>query len=101
MKVSVMHDDNHEVGNDQEITITGNRTENVQQGNDAITVGQGNRTIDISKGSHTTTAMKSITLKVGQSSVKIDQTGVTIKGLKIQIQGNTLVTVQGGLVKIN
>jgi len=101
MKVSVMHDDTHEVGNDQEITITGNRTENVQQGNDAITVGQGNRTIDISKGSHTTTAMKSITLKVGQSSVKIDQTGVTIKGLKIQIQGNTLVTVQGGLVKIN
>ena len=101
MKVSVMHDDTHEVGNDQEITITGNRTEDVQQGNDAITVEQGNRTINISKGSHTTTAMKSITLKVGQSSVKIDQTGVTIKGLKIQIQGNTLVTVQGGLVKIN
>ena len=38
-------------------------------------------------GSITMEAMQSITLKVGQSSVKIDQMGVTIKGMMIKIEG--------------
>jgi type VI secretion system secreted protein VgrG len=53
--------------------------------------------------------MQSITLKVGSSSVTIDQTGVTIKGMKItidgslqtQVQGGAMVQVKGGIVQIN
>jgi type VI secretion system secreted protein VgrG len=60
--------------------------------------------------------MQSIELKVGQSSIKIDQMGVTIKGMMIkveaQIQGefkaaitevsaSGLTTVKGSLVMIN
>jgi type VI secretion system secreted protein VgrG len=60
-------------------------------------------------GSQTTQAMRSITLKVGQSSIVLNQTGVTIKGLKVQIEGMTQAQVkgdaalvlQGGLVTIN
>jgi len=92
MHVHVKHDDYLEVNNNQRLIVDGNRTETVTKGDETIT---------ISQGSQTTTAMKSITLRVGQSSIRLDQTGVTIKGLKIQIQGSTLVMVQGGLVKIN
>jgi type VI secretion system secreted protein VgrG len=87
--------------NDQTITITNNRTEVVSQGNDKITIQQGNRNITISMGSQTTEAMQSIELKVGQSSVKLDPTGVTIQGLTINIQASTMLTLQGGIVKIN
>ncbi len=52
-------------------------------------------------GSQTTEAMQSIELKVGQSSVKLDPTGVTIQGLMIKLQASTVLTVQGAIVKIN
>ena len=60
--------------------------------------------------------MQSIELKVGQSSIKIDQMGVTIKGMMIkveaqiqcevkammtQVNGDAMTTVKGGIVMIN
>jgi type VI secretion system secreted protein VgrG len=94
----------------------GNRTAEIKQGNDEITVGMGNRTVKVNSGKITEEAMQSIELKVGQNSVKIDQTGVTIKGLMIKIEGQTttdlkgltttvsgdaMLTVKGGVVMIN
>jgi len=53
---------------------------------------------------------------VGQSSIKIDQTGVTIKGMKVkldgqiqtevkgmmtQVKGDAMLTVKGGITMIN
>jgi type VI secretion system secreted protein VgrG len=109
MTVEVDNNETDYVDNDQTIMIGNNRTEVVQKGNDKITIQQGNRAITISMGSQTTEAMQSIELKVGQSSVKLDQTGVTIKGLMIQIEGMTqaqvkgdaMLTLQGGIVMIN
>jgi type VI secretion system secreted protein VgrG len=40
-------------------------------------------------------AMQSITLKVGQSSVKIDQLGVTVTGMMIKIDGTVQTDVNG------
>jgi type VI secretion system secreted protein VgrG len=60
--------------------------------------------------------MQSIELKVGQSSIKIDQMGVTIKGMMIsieaqvqaevkavmtQVTGSAMLTEKGGIVMIN
>jgi type VI secretion system secreted protein VgrG len=60
--------------------------------------------------------MQSIELKVGQSSIKLDQTGVTIKGIMIkveaqamleekapmnQIKGDGMLILKGGLTMIN
>ena len=88
----------------------------VVSGNVKNTVQKGNRTTDISAGSDTTKAMKSIELKVGSNSIKIDQTGVTIKGIKVTIQGTAtaemkspmttvkadgILVLQGSLTKIN
>ena len=59
---------------------------------------------------------QSIELKVGSSSIKIDQMGVTIKGMMIkieaqvqaqvtavmtQVNGDAMTTVKGGIVMIN
>ena len=110
MAVRVENDDDLKVFNDQTITIRNNRTEVVEQGNETITIARGNRAVtisqgndslEISMGSQTTEAMQSITLKVGQSSIVLDPTGVTIKGLMIQIEADATLTLQGGMIMIN
>jgi type VI secretion system secreted protein VgrG len=114
----VQHDDNLKVE-------TGNRTIEVQQGNITETLGQGNWTQNVKMGNHdlnidlgqsTVDAMQSITLTVGQSSIKIDQMGVTIKGMMISIEGqitvdvkavmttvkaDAMLTLKGGITMIN
>jgi type VI secretion system secreted protein VgrG len=92
---SVEHDDDLQVGNNQTITIKNDRTETVQQGNDSVTVQTGNRTIEVSLGSSTLEAMQSITLKVGMSSIVIDQTSITLSAMNINIMGQLAVTING------
>ena len=45
--------------------------------------------------------MQSITLKVGGSSIVIDNTGITMKGLMIQVSGDTLTALKGAMVQVN
>ena len=96
----VENDDVLTVMHDQAIVIHNNRDETVEEGHDNITLLQGNRSIDIWQGSQTTEAMQSITLKVGQSSIVIDQTGVYINGMMISIQGQVQTQVQGTMTQI-
>ncbi|HUA58525.1 MAG TPA: type VI secretion system tip protein TssI/VgrG [Verrucomicrobiae bacterium] len=121
----VDHDETVTIGNnrtetvkvDETITVQGKRTETVT-GNETITVDQGNRSLTVSMGNDSTdikmgnqstnvdlgkideTAMQSITLTVGQSSIKIDQMGVTIQGMMIKINGQIQVQVQGMMTQI-
>jgi type VI secretion system secreted protein VgrG len=44
---------------------------------------------------------KSIELKVGSNSIKIDQQGITIKGLKVTIEGNATVDVKSAMTTVN
>jgi type VI secretion system secreted protein VgrG len=55
----------------------------------------GNISVKCDVGSITMEAMQTITLKVGQSSVKLDQTGVTISGLMVKIDGTVMTDVKG------
>jgi type VI secretion system secreted protein VgrG len=81
-----------------------------------LVIEKGDRTTKIDLGKSTTEAMQSIELKVGQSSVKLDQSGVTIKGMMIKIegmtmselkapmttvQGSAMLTAKGGVTMIN
>jgi type VI secretion system secreted protein VgrG len=113
----VKHDRTETVDNDETITIKGKRTEEVT-GNETITIDQGNRALTLNMGNDTTelkmgnqeikvdlgkideTAMQSITLTVGQSSIKIDQMGVTIQGMMIKITGQIQVDVEGLMTQI-
>jgi type VI secretion system secreted protein VgrG len=73
----------------------------IEGGDQKITLDSGNQVTDVKRGTIQTTAMQSITLTVGQNSITIDQTGVTIKGLMITLNGSAMVQVKGGLVTIN
>jgi type VI secretion system secreted protein VgrG len=112
----VENNDSIWVDNNQNIYVHNLRQVIVDKGNETIILHNGDRNIKIDIGSQTTEAMQSITLKVGQSSIVLDQTGVTIKGMKIQIQGqisaqmqalmtevdgDMTLTLQGGVTNIN
>lgn len=116
----------HTVEKDETLTVnTGNRKVQVKTGNDehlvdtgnhSLTIKTGNQTTKINLGKQEVEAMTSIELKVGQSSIKIDQTGVTIKGTIVKIEGtgmleakspmstvkgDGMLTLKGGLTMIN
>jgi len=104
-------DDKHEVSqgkrdvivqaNDTHQIKQGDRSVKIAMGNDALEISMGNETTKISLGKSEKEAMQSIELKVGQSSVKIDQMGVTIKGMMISIEGQVQTTVKGLMTQIN
>ena len=115
-KITIKHDRTETVEGKETVTITGDRTKEISQGNDKKTIKMGNETIDISMGKSTKTAMQSIELIVGQNSIKIDQAGITLKGLMIsveaqvmykekapmvQVNGDAMVMIKGGITMIN
>jgi type VI secretion system secreted protein VgrG len=107
---------NVNTGNNTLTVKQGNQTVNVNTGNDTKNVKMGNHLVKVSAGKSTIEAMQSIELKVGSNSVKIDQTGVTIKGLMVKIEatttldakglktslnGDAMLTLKGGITMIN
>lgn len=104
-----------EIKTDKTQTIEGKHTKTIT-GDDSTTVKMGDMTVDVSTGKIEMTAAIEILLTVGSSSIKIDNTGVTIKGLMINIEGTAMVeakapmttvkgdamlTLKGGLTLIN
>ncbi|MDQ2667568.1 MAG: type VI secretion system tip protein VgrG [Gemmatimonadota bacterium] len=117
------------IDKDDTVTVkTGNRSVVVQQGNDATQVSMGNLATDVSMGNAslkvamgnlttdvslgnvslkagvgkiTYEALQGIEFKVGQNSVKIDQTGITIKGLMVSIEGQVQTELKGLMTKVN
>jgi type VI secretion system secreted protein VgrG len=100
--ITISHDRTETVSNNETITIDqGNRTVTLNMGNDSLTIQMGNQTTQIALGSSSTEAMQSIELKVGQSSIKLDQMGVTIQGMTISIQGQIQTQIQGTMTQVS
>ncbi|MDV7143093.1 type VI secretion system tip protein TssI/VgrG [Tropicimonas sp. TH_r6] len=104
---------NHEMEvsmGDQTNTVKmGNQENTVSMGNLKNTVKMGNFTEEISMGNHTTkvnlgktehTAMQSIEFKVGANSIKIDQMGVTIKGIMVKIEGTAMLDAKAPMTTV-
>jgi type VI secretion system secreted protein VgrG len=95
----------------QTITVDqGNQTIEIKMGNQSIKLGMGNLSTKLSLGnietkcdlgSITSEAMMGIELKVGQSSIKVDQMGVTIKGMMVSVEGQIQTSVKGLMTQIN
>ena len=102
---------------DTKTTVSqGNKTTTVSMGNYSNDVAMGNYSLKTDLGSVAVEAMQQIELKVGGNSVKIDQTGVTINGIMVKVQGQAMLqatapmtqingdamtTVKGGIVMVN
>ena len=104
------------VENDQKITVHANRTTIIETGDDKLTVQQGDLTIDVTMGKITITALQSIDLKVGQSTIHMDQASIKISAMTVTVEGSLLIdekapminvkgsamtVIEGGIVKIN
>jgi type VI secretion system secreted protein VgrG len=97
----VDNDETVKIGHDETVTISNNRSVTISNGNDTLTIQMGNASTAIKMGKSETSALQSIEMTVGQSSVKIDQTGVTIKGMNIQIEGTVMVNMKGLTTTVN
>jgi len=87
---------------DQEITLTqGAQTITLNQGNQTIKLALGNQSTKLDAGKATTEAMQGIELKVGGNSIKIDQTGITIKGLMVKVEGEVQTSIKGAITQVN
>ena len=87
-------------GNETLTVSQGNRSVTVSAGNDGLTVSQGDHSITVSVGSSTISANNAITLKVGENSIKIEQSGITISALKISLSAETSLEASGMTAKL-
>ncbi len=104
------------MGNFDRKVEMGNHTNELSMGNETNTLKLGNYSLKADLGSITLEAMQSITLKVGNSTIVIDQMGVQIKGMIIgldaklmldakglltSVKGKAMVMIKGGITMIN
>jgi len=103
--------DTHEVEGNRSVTVkTGNDTHKVAKGNRSVEITMGNDSLEIKQGNHTTKvalgkseteAMQSIELKVGSSSIKIDQSGITLKGITVKVEGTGMAEVKAPSITVD
>jgi type VI secretion system secreted protein VgrG len=102
-KLCVFHGDREieiDEGNEKRTIKQGNREAIISMGNDTLTIKLGNQTTKLDLGKSATEAMQSIEFKVGQSSLKIDQMGVTIKGMMINVESTIQTAVKGTMTQV-
>lgn len=83
-------------GNAETTVETGNHSLAVDTGNASVRVKTGNQTLKVDLGKVTQEAMQSIELKVGSNSIKIDQSGIKIKGIMVTIEGDAMLKAKSG-----
>jgi type VI secretion system secreted protein VgrG len=99
--ITVKHDSTGKVGHDQKHTVKNDLTLEVTEGSYQTTVSKGPMKTKVPKNLYSVNAAE-LKLTVGQSSIHMDKTGITLTGF-----GNTIVinaagvSVDGKLVKIN
>jgi type VI secretion system secreted protein VgrG len=86
---------------DRNVELTsGNDALMISQGNMSVQLKMGNQTTKLDLGKSATEAMQSIELKVGANSIKIDQTGITLKGIKVNVEGSAMVEVKAPMTNV-
>ena len=87
-------------GNYSVTVSTGNHSTTVSTGNHSTELNAGNYSLKMDAGSATIEAMQSITLKVGENEIVIDQTGVQIKGMMVQIKAEATLDAEGAITQL-
>jgi type VI secretion system secreted protein VgrG len=115
---TVKGDQKHAVSGNDEMTVTGKQTTSIT-GNESITIEQGNQSLQVKMGNISTKAdlgnistkaalghitleaLQKIELKVGANSILIDQTGVTIKGIMVKVEGTAMTQIKAPMTQVN
>ena len=94
-------DYNKNVINNETVKVKNDHTTTIESGNHSTTVSSGNHKLDISAGTSEITAATSITLKVGGNSIKIETSGITINGTKVDVAATAAASVKGATVSVS
>ncbi len=106
------------VKGDHALTVSqGNHSVTVSQGNSTTKVSAGNESLSVDSGTITHSAGQSITLKVGQNSLVIDSSGitltvgpssvkltaseVTVAGLQVTVTGQAKTAISGAITQLS
>ncbi|HEB94651.1 MAG TPA: hypothetical protein ENI94_14590, partial [Gammaproteobacteria bacterium] len=96
---------NNVVRNDETTQIGRNRTEKVGK-SESISIGE-NLTVKVTQASQKKAksimieAADVITFKVGGSSIELTSSGIVVKATTVDVKGNAMVMIKGGLTKVN
>ncbi len=90
-----------EKGDDTLKVSQGNRSVEISMGDDTLAIKMGNHTTKVDLGKSALEAMQGIELKVGGSSIKVDQAGVTIKGMIVKVEGQAMTQVKGLMLQLS
>ncbi len=90
-----------EQGTDKLTVNNGDQLVNIEQGDASLSVAMGDHSIDVGTGKSTVTAMTSIELIVGGNSIKIDQSGITISGIQVSIEGEATAEMKSPMTTVN
>jgi type VI secretion system secreted protein VgrG len=88
------------MGNQKNNVKMGNITTEAGMGNISTEAKLGNITIKADLGQITVEALQGIELKVGPSSIKIDMTGITIKGMMASVEGQVQTQIKGLITQV-
>lgn len=88
-------------GNQSVKISQGDRAVTIDQGKDSLTVTQGDQTIEVTAGNCKITAGQSIVLTVGGSSIKIEPAKITLKSVEIDIQADMKIDAKGTMVQVS
>ena len=80
--------------------MTGDVTRTVERGSEATAVKMGDWTLETALGSIGQKAMREIKLEVGANSITIDQTGITLKGIMVRIEGTAMLDAKAPLTSV-
>ncbi|MFV8783873.1 type VI secretion system Vgr family protein [Microbulbifer sp. SA54] len=113
----IHHDQSGKIENNQSLEVKKDRSIVVTEGNESTVINKGNHSLKIDSGKQTTdakgaitiTSQTSIELKVAGNSIKITNSGITIKGTMLSCKGDSMaevkaggiLTLKGGVTKIN
>lgn len=106
---TILHAETREIGNNFE-SPSGlpSRTTTLKNGDDELEISAGNQNVHIKQkqtvvvdNDITITSMTTITLQVGSNNVVIDQSGVHITGMTIDLKGNAAINETAPMIKLN
>ncbi len=108
------------VGGDRSVTIDkgddtldlkeGSRSIRIEKGDYNLKLDKGGLSVDLAMGdiamnadlgSVTIEALNEITFKVGQNTLTISQTGISIKGMMVAVEANLGTSLKGSMVDVN
>jgi type VI secretion system secreted protein VgrG len=87
-------------GKDTHHLKVGDREVILDVGNDVLTIKTGNQTTKVNLGKCSTEALQGIELKCGPNSIKLEPSGITIKGMMVTIEGQTMTSVKGMMATV-